>query len=316
MSIQSRTPEKSLTRTAAPGGAVDPLIEEGWTMGRNRWRGSFLALLLLTAWPAVVRGESLKVALHYVPQENTHASTPDLPAALLTAPVDVVFEDGREGPDKDVIGEVTNDDKSSPITASDVAGYGRKVLADNVTGWGLKVKPGADRVLNVKLVRFFVSQSPKAIGAMYGSEVRVLTSYTERRKVLWEGTATGSTHRYGKRNEENLNEVLSDALKEAYANALSDAGLAQALSGRGSAVPASGSSAANAAEGVAPAQLLAELLDLKKQGFTTDLLVQYVNQKTLSSEMTAKDLGAWKQAGMPQEVIKAALGRSPGAGKP
>lgn len=32
--------------------------------------------------------------------------------------------------------------------------------------------------------------------------------------------------------------------------------------------------------------------------------------------MTAKDLGAFKQAGMPQEVIKAALARSPGAGKP
>jgi len=286
-------------------------------MGRNRWR-SFITLLLLAAVPAAVRGESLKVTLHYVPQENTHASTPDLPAALLTTPVAVVFEDGREAPDKNVIGEVVDDDKSSPITASDVAGFASKVLADNVAGWGLKAKPGADRVLTVKLVRFFVTQNPKAIGAMYGSEVRVLGSYAERKKVLWEGTATGSTHRYGKRNEENLNEVLSDALKEAYANTLSDAGLAQALSGHGGPVAAASSagSAAKPPEGVAPGQLLTELLDLKKQGFSTDLLVQYVNQKTLSSEMTAKDLGAWKQAGMPQEVIKAALARSPGAGKP
>ncbi|HEV7518273.1 MAG TPA: hypothetical protein VGR07_18400 [Thermoanaerobaculia bacterium] len=280
-----------------------------------------LSLLLAAALPAAVRGEGMKVTLRFMPQESTHASTPDLPAALLNMPVDVVFEDGRPAADKDRIGEVLDDDKSSPITASDVAGFAKKVLADSVSGWGVKVTPGADRVLTVKLVRFFVSENPKAIGAMFGSEVRALVSYAERRKVLWEGTATGTTHRYGKRNEENVNEVLSDALKEAYANALSDPGLQQALSGHGQPVAAAGSARAGsaasaAAEGVAPGQLLTELRDLKKQGFSTDLLVQYVNQKTLSSEMTAKDLGAWKQAGMPPEVIKAALGRSPGAAKP
>ena len=138
--------------------------------------------------------------------------------------------------------------------------------------------------------------------------------------MLWEGSATGTTHRYGKRNDENVNEVLSDALKEAYANAFSDPGLQQAASGKGSATGggtgSGGGGGAKAAEGISPAQLLAELADLKKQGFATDMLVGYVNQKTLNAEMTAKDLGQWKQAGMPQEVIKAALARSPGAGKP
>jgi hypothetical protein len=105
--------------------------------------------------------------------------------------------------------------------------------------------------------------------------------------------------------------VLSDALKEAYSNALSDTGLQLASSGK-----AVGGTAKPAAEGISPAQLLTELVDLQKQGFGTDVLVRYVNQKTLSAEMTAKDLGQWKQAGMPQEVIKAALDRSPGAGKP
>jgi hypothetical protein len=211
-----------------------------------------------------------------------------------------------------------DDDKTSPITASGVAEFAKKALADNVAGWGIKVTPGADRVLTVKLVRFFVSENPKAIGAMFGSEVRTIVSYADHRKVVWEGTATGSTHRYGKRNDENVNEVLSDAIKEAYANALSDAGLAQALSGKAPAMApaAPAASASKAPEGMPPSQLLAELLDLQKQGFSVDLLVQYVNQKTLSSEMTAKDLGAWKKAGLPQEVIKAALARSPGAGKP
>jgi hypothetical protein len=271
-------------------------------------------VVLAAALPAAVHGEGMKVTLRYSPQESTHATTPDLPPALLTGPVDVLFEDGRPAADKDVIGEVVDDDKKSPITASGVADYAKKALEGNVAGWGIKVTPGAPRVLTVKLVRFFVSENPKAIGAMFGSEVRALVSYADHRKVLWEGTATGSTHRYGKKNEENVNEVLSDAIKEAYANALSDTGLAQALSGRAPATQVMGSTPP-APEGIPPSQLLAELLDLQKQGFGTDLLVQYVNQKTLSAEMTAKDMGAWKKAGLPQEVIKAALARSPGAGK-
>jgi len=285
-------------------------------MRSNRWRGSLLAVLLTVVLPAQVRAESLKVNLHYQPQESTHATTPDLPTALLTTPVDVVFEDGRPAADKEVIGEVLGDDKKSTITATGVAEFAKKVLADNVEAWAIKTTPGGDRVLTIKLVRFFVSENPKALGAMFGSEVRVLVSYSERRKVLFEGTATGTTHRYGKRNEENVNEVLSDALKEAYANAVSDPGLAQALAGHGQAGAANGSARPTAPEGITPEQLLAELLDLQKQGFGTDLLVQYVNQKTLSSAMSAKDLGAWKKAGMPQEVIKTALGRSPGAAKP
>ncbi len=278
------------------------------------WRWTLLTVVLAAALPAAVRGEGMKVTLRYSPQESTHATTPDLPPALLTGPVDVLFEDARPAADKDVIGEVVDDDKTSPITSSGVADYAKKALFDNVAGWGIKLTPGAPRVLTVKLVRFFVSENPKAIGAMFGSEVRALVSYADHKKVLWEGTATGSTHRYGKKNEENVNEVLSDAIKEAYANALSDTGLAQALSGRAPAMAAP-AAATQAPEGIPPSQLLAELLDLQKQGFGTDLLVQYVNQKTLSAEMTAKDMGAWKKAGLPQEVIKAALARSPGAGK-
>jgi len=288
----------------------------------RKGRRCIVAMLgaLLLAGAAAVRGEGMKVTLKYLPQESTHTTTADLPVALLNVPVDVVFEDARQG-DKEVIGEVVDDDKSSPITAAGVAEYARKVLLDNAKGWGLKVTPGADRVLTVKLIRFYLSENPKAIGAMFGSEIRVLASYAEHKKSLWEGTANGSTHRYGKRNEENVNEVLSDALKEAYSNALSDTGLQQAASGKAVGGTGGGGGAGSgggrpAAEGIPPSQLLAELLDLKKQGFGTDLLVDYVNQKTLSAEMTAKDLGEWKKAGMPQEVIKAALARSPGAAKP
>jgi hypothetical protein len=64
-----------------------------------------------------------------------------------------------------------------------------------------------------------------------------------------------------------------------------------------------------AAPPVTPAALLTELVKLQKQGFDTDLLIDYVNKKTVSPALSADDMVKWKQAGMPPEVIKAALAR-------
>jgi hypothetical protein len=50
---------------------------------------------------------------------------------------------------------------------------------------------------------------------------------------------------------------------------------------------------------------------LKKQGFTPELLVDYVNQKSLTSGLTADDMVKWKKEGMPQDVIQAAMKRAP-----
>jgi hypothetical protein len=271
---------------------------------------AFSTTLLATA--AGVADTAPVLTLHFTPQEGAHASSPDIPPALLATPLAVVFKDDRHGTDAQVVGEVVEDDKSAPVrAANDVAAFTKEVFLQVASDWGLKVIPGSPRVLEVKCIHFFVSQNHKTIGAMFASEARFIFTFTERGRVLWEGTVSGTAHRYGKRNDENLNEVLSDALKEAYANGVSDPALVLALSGAGrGAAPASPPSRA---EGIAPAQLLSELVDLKKQGFTTDLMVQYVNQKTLSAEMSSKDLVQWKQSGMPPEVIKAALARSPGA---
>jgi hypothetical protein len=68
--------------------------------------------------------------------------------------------------------------------------------------------------------------------------------------------------------------------------------------------------AAPTAPPVTPAALLTELVKLQKQGFDTDLLVDYVNKKTVSPALSSDDMVKWKQAGMPSEVIKAALARA------
>jgi hypothetical protein len=290
----------------------------------DRLASAALMTTLLAATAAAADTAPL-LTLKFTPQEGTHASSPDIPPALLSTPLAVVFEDDRQGVDPKVVGEVVEDEKSDPVrAANDVAAFTKDVLLRVAGEWGLKVVPGSPRVLKVRCIRFFVTQNHKTIGAMFASEARFVFNLAERGRVLWEGTVSGSAHRYGKRNEENLNEVLSDALKEAYANGVSDPSLVAAMSsgGRGTGRGAGGGAGTAAAspparaEGITPAQLLTELVDLKKQGFTTDLLVQYVNQKTLSAEMSGKDMAEWKQSGMPPAVIKAALARSPGAKQP
>lgn len=278
------------------------------------------AALLTTLLAAAAAGADTApvLTLKFTPQEGAHATSPDIPPSLLSSPLAVVFEDDRQGVDPKVVGEVVEDEKSDPVrAANDVAAFTKDVFLRVAGEWGLKVVPGSSRVLKVKCIRFFVSQNHKTVGAMFAGEARFIFTLTERGRVIWEGTVSGGAHRYGKRNEENLNEVLSDALEEAYANGVSDPALVVAMSGSGAASRAVSAAAPAAApvraEGITPAQLLSELVDLKRQGFTTDLLVQYVNQKTLATEMSGKDLGEWKQAGMPPAVIKAALARSPGA---
>jgi hypothetical protein len=294
----------------------------GWkgktAMARRLIRLAFAALsTTLLATAAAVADTAPVLTLRFTPQEGAHTTSPDIPPALLAAPLAVVFKDDRQGTDAQVVGEVVEDEKSAPVrAANDVAAFTKEVFLHVASEWGLKVVQGSPRVIEVKCIRFFVSQNHKTIGAMFASEARFIFSLTERGRVLWEGTVSGSAHRYGKRNEENLNEVLSDALKEAYANGVSDPALVLAMSGGGRSTGSVGATPASApphVEGIAPAQLLHELVDLKRQGFTTDLLVQYVNQKTLSADMSGKDMVQWKQAGMPPEVIKAALARSPGA---
>lgn len=55
--------------------------------------------------------------------------------------------------------------------------------------------------------------------------------------------------------------------------------------------------------------MLEELVRLKKKGFDADLLVGFVDQKGLSRSLSSDDLVAWKNAGMPEAVIKAALAK-------
>ena len=114
-------------------------------------------------------------------------------------------------------------------------------------------------------MRFDVDESNKALGSIYATEVRLgFVVKDAGGKTLAEGTGMGTAHRYGHAHSpENINEVLSDALKEAYANVLADPGLQRAwISGVSTA-----STSARPAESAE--ERLRKLDDLLKKGLIT-----------------------------------------------
>jgi hypothetical protein len=287
-------------------------------MIRNRKPvGTTFALLLLLALavsPAIAKELGpFNITLRYAPQESTGTSVPTLMMGISDKPVKLSISDGRTITDPATIGDSTDDDdRVWPIrAASGVVAWSNEVLVKNAEEWGIRVADDAQLQAQGTLLRFMVNESNKPVGSMYNADVRVgFRLLDDQGRLLWEGTAAGESTRFGKsRNQDNVNEVLSDAIKQAYATALGDPALQNAWLGKSA--PGATASPAPATPGMTPDDLLAELVKLKKQGFDTGLLVDFVNQKSLTGSLTADDMVKWKKEGMPQEVIQAAMKRGP-----
>ena len=177
---------------------------------------SFLAILLVAALPLFARDtrKDLEVSLKFVPQEGVQAHSPDLQPGMLERTVAIRVEDARGGEDANAIGKGTNDDDLSFVIrgTTDVAGYLGTTLPQVATDWGVKTAADADRTLAVRVMRFNVDESNKALGSMYAAEVKLAYELSDNGgKKLVDGAASGSAHRYGRaRSADNCNEVLSD----------------------------------------------------------------------------------------------------------
>ncbi|HWM91837.1 MAG TPA: hypothetical protein VN493_13815 [Thermoanaerobaculia bacterium] len=285
----------------------------------NKRTITLVLLLTLAVSPAVAKELGpFNITLRYAPQESTGTSVPTLMMGISDLPVKISVSDGRTITDPAVIGDSTDDDdRVWPIrAANDVVAWSNEVLLKNAGEWGIRAAEDAPLRIDGTLLRFMANESNKAVGSMYTADVRVgLRLLDNQGRLLWEGTAAGDATRYGKsRSQDNANEVLSDAIKEAYATALGDPALQNAWLGKSGPVATSSSaSSAPATPGVTPDEMLTELVKLKKQGFDTGLLVDFVNQKSLSSGLTSDDMVKWKKEGISQEVIQAAMKRAPGA---
>jgi uncharacterized lipoprotein YajG len=218
---------------------------------------------------AFARGnlKELTVPLKYIPQEGVHQTSADLSPALLEKSVEMRVEDARKLDDPLVIGQGTGgDDKTFPIHADhDVIAFIQEMVTGISKDWTLKQEHPAARTLILQVTRFYVDESNKALGSIYSTEVKfAFTLKDARGKTLAQGTGTGTAHRYGHAHSpENINEVLSDALKEAYANVLADPELQKAWASGTS----SGAAATHAAESAE--DRLRKLEDLLKKGLIT-----------------------------------------------
>lgn len=266
------------TNTSVCTAAIGSLINHGscccdieekkYVMTFTR-RLTITLIATFTATLAFARGnlKELTVPLKYIPQEGVHSTSADLPPALLNQPAEVRVEDARKLDDLLVIGQGTGgDDKIFPIHADhDAIAFIQEMVTGVGKEWSLKQEHPAPRTLVLQVTRFYVDESNKALGSIYGTEVKfAFTLKDARGKTLAEGTGTGTAHRYGHAHSpENINEVLSDALKEAYANVLADPGLQKAwISGA-----ASVTNTARAAESAE--ERLRKLDDLLKKGLIT-----------------------------------------------
>jgi hypothetical protein len=290
-------------------------------MKTKSWQvGVLVAASLLPALRAEARESGpFTLTLQSPPQEA--AGDAAAAAAFAGHPAKVMVVEGRAGADLTAIGEISDHaDKVFPIhAANDAVAWADGAFKQSAASAGIRVSPDAPLALTAKLTGLKLTAVTKAFGSTYNAEIQLTYILTDGKgRTLWQGAAEGSANRYGKaRSAENANEVLADAVKEAFGNVLNDAGLQGAWGGRqGTQKPvavASPSAAAPAATAaMSPADLLADLVKLKKQGFTSDLLVDYVNKKTLSHALSADDLVKWKNAGMPEEVIKSAMSRAEG----
>ncbi len=216
-------------------------------MRSTRRRSSTAALVLLasfTSW--VVAGarvaraevEGPRIQLSFVPQENLDEVVADITPAMKASPVAVAVEDGRTVAAKDLVGTVQREGVRANLRAgNDIvvfalgallqsAGQRGLPVAQGTAGAGGAAGRGRERLLTVRLTRFEVEENVRTVGSTYAAEVNALFRLSVGGRLVYEGVGAGAARRYGKsENEENASEVLSDALKEAYAKGLSDAGL-------------------------------------------------------------------------------------------
>lgn len=195
----------------------------------------FWCLLLLSS-SAFAAANDPRVQLEFVPQQAVAGAELTLRGELYDLPVNLVFSDQRPLEDSSELGVRTDDDdRRHTLTATaEVGAYVGGVLERVARERGLTIDAGAPRTLTVELRRFWIEETNQAVGATYNAYTDLTGRLTaEGGATLWSGAATGDASRYGRKfSNANCNEVLSDALLEAWAELLSNGELQAAWIGR------------------------------------------------------------------------------------
>lgn len=270
------------------------------------WPLAVILATLLPAAAAAARKENTPIPLTYTPTNQVAASSAAPTAEIRAVPAALLITDERALPDKSVIGNRTDDDdrRSEVRASSDVATFVQRALTKQARDWTFAIAEAADAgvLLVGRITRFQLEETNQAVGASYGADVTLDFELRDRsgtKKAA--GTYQGDATRYGKAfSAQNTNEVLSDALAEAFANALSDSAIRAAWAGDGAAATASASAP------MTPEAALAEVKRQMAKGVGEGALQDALRKVVLTRALGADDLAAWKAAGVPESVIRVA----------
>ena len=270
-----------------------------------RWLPLAAAILIATnSVPA--KPNITSFPLEFTPQQHVAAEEVTLHHSLLEHPVRLRLIDERPIALLAEIGSRTNDDDQlfKLKATNEVLPFVEQVSSQLLRDWGVIIDDDAELVLAVTLRRFALMEINQAVGASFDAVVRFDAELQNRSgDTLWSGSSIGDAARYGKKfSNPNCNEVLSDALLEAWPNLLSQRGLIDAWGGN--VTPRNGDKDNGP---VSPAELLQEVKVLMEHSFESQTIIDYVGQKTLSARLQSKDLLDWKRAGVAEEVLRTAI---------
>ena len=298
-----------------------------------------IVVLALAAIPALA-GDDLVIPLKFIPTKKVGSDAATLREGISNKPIAVAIEDSRQVKTKDLVGEGTGsgDDTFRIRYAGHLPSYLKTTVQDRFGAWGVQTNDGSDLVMMIRVTRFHVLETHAFYGSTFTAEVQLPWTLADRSgRVFASGTALGTGKTKGRwRNPINCEEVLADALQQAAASVIGDAGLQEAwlaavpqpapehvaaaaaapVRPQGHVVMAVPPSRVNSKTAPAvipktPAQLLADVKQLRREQVGTGLLVDYVSRQTLASAFSANDLVQWKKAGVPEPVMAAALQRAP-----
>lgn len=196
-----------------------------------------LALIALVPAAASAKKNDPNIQLAYTPTTAVAEALAVPTSDMRDVDVALRFEDDRVEEDGRMIGIRTDDDdrRHELMATNDVGEFAASALSDQAREWGFPIvgEDEADKVLVVKLTQLKIQETNQAVGATYEAWITLeLELLGGSGGEEWSGLVKGDATRYGKKySEGNTNEVISDALAEALANALNDTGLRRAWGG-------------------------------------------------------------------------------------
>lgn len=285
-------------------------------MARARVRQSTAALVgvvvaagsLLSSVRAEARETALSVMLTFVPTDTEEVLEKRGVVPAGGPPFEIQLAVDTRPEPRNLIGENREKETRVPVWArTPVYSWISKTLAETFRDWGTPHTPGAALVLYTEIVKLFVIEE-------HTYQAEAVMKFSLRRRdgaEIWSGVVGGAASRFGRSlKPDNYNEVLSDAVFACYSKLWTDTSFRDAWSGKKEAQPVqlrAETVKPTPAETLEPEAAMKKILELKDAGFEEDSLVAWIRKIGFLRPLTSDDMLQWKDAGVPQKVIRAAM---------